>query len=387
MTRHFSLRKMLRMTPNHLLREFFQRFDQQPLAFDWRQAPERCDEGLMICIHLMPKGVQEEIEASLAEVHELACDGGVQMILEIAKLQSDRDFVARLPSGGPYRKAMWVWLNHQEIFEQALLRHSVDNLTRWRKRKDLPTVEPRRCEEANQELAAAISSLLRCEEGRGQHCTVEHYQRTSGTDYYVAYPDDFVQTVAAHDERGTLRPRSVRKTFEIVFAFNEQDGTLELYAKTTSRIKEKLECLFGQVILGEDIGPHPYSRPYDLNRLKDRYFCLQTDPADGITASITRLRLKSRQWGKIGLEPVRNGHLHDVYEMVDHCLNHSEVNWDESDIQMASFQFQFDPLYGRRGGVVKFDVTYPDYCTVRSRRPERIDLVRKYLRRWRIADV
>ena len=248
-------------------------------------------------------------------------------------------------------------------------------------------VEPRRTPEANSELACAISTFLRREEGRGQNCTVEHYRRHTGTDYYVAYPDDFVQTVATHDDDGVLRPESIRQTFEIVFAFTQEEGTLELYAKLPPRMKAKLECLFGQIILGEDIGPKQYSRPYDLNRLKDRYFCLETDPEDELTASITQLRLNASEWGRIGLEPVQNGHVHDVYDMVDNCLNPINVNWDDAEIQMASFVFQFKPMGRRRSGSLRFEITYPDHCTVRSRRPEWIDLVRKYLKRWRIARV
>jgi hypothetical protein len=153
------------------------------------------------------------------------------------------------------------------------------------------------------------------------------------------------------------------------------------------QMKVKLESMFGQIILGEDIGPERYGRPYDLNRLKDRYFCLETDPEDGLTASITSLRVKSLEWGKIGLEPLQNGRVHDIYDMADHCLNGETVPWDQIDILKASFRFRFDPLQGRRAGSLEFDVTHPDHCTVRSRRPERLDIVRKYLRRWRIAHV
>ena len=186
---------------------------------------------------------------------------------------------------------------------------------------------------------------------------------------YVAYPDDFVQSIAMHDESGNLEPHAIRQTFEIVFAFHQQDGTLELYAKMPTQMKVKLESLFGQIILGEDIGPEQYGRPYDLNRLRDRYFCLETDPEDGLTASITSFRVKSLEWGKIGLEPLQNGRVQDIYDMADHCLNGEAVPWEQVDILKASFRFRFDPLQSRRAGTLEFDVTHPDHCTVRSRRP------------------
>jgi len=216
---------------------------------------------------------------------------------------------------------------------------------------------------------------------------VEHYRRANGTHYFVAYPDDFVQTVTMHDRPGRLRPRSIRQTFEIVFAYNRSDGTLETYAKMPAPLKARLETLFGQIILEVDLGPQCRCRPYDLNRLKDRYFCLQTDPADGLTAAITLLRIETPTWGRISLEPAQNGYVRDVYEMAYECLNGETVCWDDVDILKARFRFRFDPRRGRRAGTLHFQVSYPDHCVVETRRPERIELVRKYLKRWRIAHV
>ncbi len=387
MTRHFTIRKMLRMTPNRLLQDFFQRLGHQLLSIDWRRVPERCDEALMVALDLLPQEAHDEMETAFSAIHELACETGVQTILEVARRDDHTHFVSLVPQASPYHIAMWTWLHFPALFDQAALVQSVDSLSRWRKRNDLPRVEPRRSPEAIRELACGISRFLRCEEGRGQNCTVEHYRRTNGTDVYVAYPDDFVQSIAMHDESGNLEPHAIRQTFEIVFAFHQQDGTLELYAKMPTQMKVKLESLFGQIILGEDIGPEPYGRPYDLNRLRDRYFCLETDPEDGLIASITSLRVKSLEWGKIGLEPLQNGRVHDIYDMADHCLNGEAVPWEQVDILKASFRFRFDPLQSRRAGTLEFDVTHPDHCTVRSRRPERVDIVRKYLKRWRIAHV
>ncbi len=255
MSRHFTIRKMLRMTPNRLLASSLERLGHKLLCFDWQRMPERCDEALLVAIGLLPHEAQEEMEGILAAVHELACDAGVQAIVEAALSEvAWTDFVSQLPEAGPYHTSMWTWLHFPSLFDQATLIHSVDNLTRWR--------NARMCRESNHaELQRPIanwrgrSQRFCAEEGRGQNCTVEHYRRHTGTDYYVAYPDDFVQTVATHDDDGVLRPESIRQTFEIVFAFTQEEGTLELYANCCLRMKAKLECLFGQIILRRRIGP------------------------------------------------------------------------------------------------------------------------------------
>jgi hypothetical protein len=180
----------------------------------------------------------------------------------------------------------------------------------------------------------------------------------------------------------------LRPTFEIVFAYKEDEGTLELFAKVAPGIKPRLESLFGQVILGADIDARNPGRPYDLNRLKDRYFCLETDPEDRVEASISRLRLDVPHLGRFTIEPdQQHTACCDIYEVIDECLNDQAVRWDDVAITLATFRFRFAPLNGRRAGALSFDVTQPDHCSIRSRKPEFIALTRKYLRRWRIARV
>lgn len=386
-TRYFSVQKMLRMTPNVMLREFFDHLGYQLTCIEWRRMPHRCEQALKIVIDLLPKEAQDDIAGKLAVIFELACPSGVQALIEAAKRTGRYNFVELLPQAEPYHQAMWAWLHFPGLFEHATLMHQVEHLVRGKTRDDMPRVEPRRGDEALKELATGISQFLRCEEGRGQHCTVEHFRRDNGTEYYVCYPDDFVQTIAVHDNAGTLQPQSIQPTFEIVFAYNQEEDTLNLFAKMPTPLKVKLECLFGQIILCQDIGPRRYCRPYDLNRLRDRYFCLETDAEDGLTACITKLRVDSHEWGKIALEPAEKGCVHDVYDMVDHCLDHTAIDWDEVDILHATFRFRFDSMRGRRAGSLEFNVTYPDHFSTRTQLPDRLELVHKYLKRWRIARV
>jgi hypothetical protein len=280
---------------------------------------------------------------------------------------------------------MWIWLNYAELFSQASTRQQMSKLTRWRKRTGLPILTPRITPESVRELGFALSECLKREEGRGKDCTVEYYRRGDGTDIFAAYPDDFVRTVTSHDDSGALVARPQRETFEIVFALRAHEGSLDLYAQVTSAIKPKLECVFGQVILGADLAPKPYSRPFDLNRLRDRYFCLATDPTDRVSASISRLRMDTPSGVRVTVEPLIRGVRRDIYEAIDECLNKRNVHLDEVTISSATFRFDFQDA--RRPSTVKFDVTFPDHCSIKSRRPERIELTRKYLRRWRIANV
>lgn len=50
MTRHFTLPKILRMTPNILLREFFGRLDLQLISVDWKRLGEWQVEPICLAI-------------------------------------------------------------------------------------------------------------------------------------------------------------------------------------------------------------------------------------------------------------------------------------------------------------------------------------------------
>ena len=50
----------------------------------------------------------------------------------------------------------------------------------------------------------------------------------------------------------------------------------------------------------------------------------------------------------------------------------------------VTFRFQFLELDGRKPGTETFDVTWPSSCNLRGRRPERVAIIEKYLKRWKI---
>jgi hypothetical protein len=388
MFRHFSVPKVLRMTPNRLLKEFFHRLGYELLSLDWRKVGERHVEPVLTAMSWLPRQAQDQIESALAQVFELACETGWRAILEVARQEGeDSTVLALVHKACSYERAMRIWLDLPKLFEQAALIHQVENLTRWRKRTGLPRLTPRITPASIRELSHALSQCLQREEGRGQNCTIEYFRRRDSADVFVAYPDDFVQTIVLHDDQGQLTPRSIRQTFEIVFAHVAEEGTLELFAQVAPSLKPKLESVFAQVILGADLDLRFTSRPYDLNRLKDRYFCLETDPGDHVTASISRLRLDVPKYGRFTVEPPNSGRACDIFEVIDDCLNDRAVRWEDVDISLATFRFEFEAVGGRKPGSLSFDVTFPDHCAIKSRRPERIELTRKYLRRWRIARV
>ena len=387
MTRHFSIPTVLRMTPNALLRQCFAKFGYLFLEVPWLKLHKWEVTPILKVLQELPPDQQTAVETAMHNVHDLACEKGVDRILEAVADLSHGGPSPYLPDvGGPYCIAMWAWLHHPEVFDRALVLHQVDSLSRWRTRKDLPRVEPGTSGEALSRLANGLSELFRAEQGRGHRCTVEHVWRGDQTDYFFAYPDDFVQTVILHDDEGNLTPRCVRRTFEVVFAYSRAEGTLEMHAQVPTRLKPKLEALFCRTILRE--APEPAERQvvYRLNALKDTVFQLPTDPEDGVDATVCRVRLRipGREWN-ITLEPRHARSRDEVAAMVHECLDKEHVPLGKVHVSSVRIRLDFRSLNGRKPGSLTFDVTFPDLCSLRNQRPERVALAQKYLKRWRIA--
>jgi len=385
MSRAFSIPTVLRMVPNHLLKEFFARLGHGEVGVDWDELGEREVDPIIRAVNDLPAGAFDTVEASLHNVFDLACETGISAILEAGVLAGDDDLPAVLPQdAGPYHKAMWAWLNRTEVVGRALLIHQVEHLAWWRKRNDLPAVAPDTSPEATREFARALSNLLLSEQGRGKVCTVDTLCRR-GTDYVFAHPDDFVQNVTAHDGEGKLAARTFRQTFPIVFAYGRGEGTLELFARVPTKLKPRLEELFAQVILGVELEDWAPDAAYDLNPLKHRSFSLATDPQDCVRPRVRRMRLSFKNsHRRLTLEADPDLGVEDVYDMLDEVLDRERVPLSAVNFTLVTFCFEFLPLDGRKPGTLTFDVAYPSSCSLRNQRPERIELAQKYLKQWGI---
>jgi hypothetical protein len=116
------------------------------------------------------------------------------------------------------------------------------------------------------------------------------YARSNGTFYFFAYPDDYVQDSYIHDMNCTLVTQTIRQTIEIVFAYNSIEGTSDLFAKLSKKLREELETIFLKKLL--TIIPEDDEKPpYDLSMLLDPNFTLHTFPADHINVRVVSLTL------------------------------------------------------------------------------------------------
>ena len=119
MSRHFTIPTMLRMTPNLLLKQFFERMDVNLLSLDWRKLGEWQLDPIQTALSWNSAEDQARVEAALSSVFELACASGWEAILEASRDLGELNFANHLSDEAcHYERAMWVWLNYPELFAQ-----------------------------------------------------------------------------------------------------------------------------------------------------------------------------------------------------------------------------------------------------------------------------
>ncbi len=381
--RPFSMSTVLRMTPNELLAECFVKLGHDETKIPWMWLARQEIEPILTYLGGLEQDKRNEIESVLHSVSDLAYDAGYMAILEAAPHCAVWD----LPSLVPidlciWGRVMWVWLHHPRVFEKAQIIHQVDQLSWWRKRNDLPVTDPDTSPEAKTALAAEISKLFK-DQGRGKDCTVEVMSR-DGIDYFFAYPDDFVQNVTVHDEHGKLAPAAIRQTLLVVFAYDRNLGTLETYAKLTKRHKERLEWIFASRILAWNLGPHEPDPAYELDHLKDPTFELAVDPADLIRVRILKMRLQAPNGRRLLVEIDDRDSEDNIHCAIQDCVNLELMPLERWSVSQVTFCFEFLFKDNRKPGQMSFEITYPRSAGLRNARPERVELIQKYLRRWGI---
>ncbi len=113
---------------------------------------------------------------------------------------------------------MWAFLEKSAYWRGATMFLHADNVSAsyWKKRNDLPKLQPHVDEADTEALAAAIRELF-IREGRGKNCKVEPYRRHQ-REYFFAYPEDFAQS-GVEWVSNTLKMLAHHPAFEIIFVY------------------------------------------------------------------------------------------------------------------------------------------------------------------------
>jgi len=327
MAKQFDPRKVLRDVSNGLLQRFFERrgvLQDVP----WDEMSETQIEPAFTAWQDMPERDRLAVQVILQDVNELADERGLNVLVEEVHRRAPKRTSELAALDGRHDKAMWVYLNLPKAFDEAAMFARADALAAgryWVRRNSLPQKALVADEGLRTSLAAALTDFYWPAQMRGQHCSVEHYRRANGTDYFFAYLDDYPDSHIIFDDAGQMQRRSDRYAFTNVFAYCPVDGAMELFAKGGKKVIAPLQSLFCKAVLDVDVDPaDPAEAAYQLDHLKNRNVPLPTEPGDRVAevqVRSFRLEVVGSPRRRITLDADPQGHRGDIYQMIERYLN------------------------------------------------------------------
>lgn len=391
MAKHFDPRKVLRQISNPLLKEFFDRRGELRNVA-WEELTETRIEPVFEAWQQLPERPRKEVQVTLQDVVELADERGLSVLAEEVKLRCPEREAEFSGWDGRADRAMWVYLNVPEAFEEAALFARADALAAgryWIKRNGLPRQQLTVSNRTTSDLQAALTGFYWPTQMRGCHCRVEHYTRASGAEYFFAYLDDYPDNHLVFDDEGQVEKRSDRYAFENVFVFMPEDGALELFARGGRKVNAALQEAFCQSVLGVDAGDtDPLKPAYQLDHLLDENFPLRTDPVDRVAdARIARLRLepKAAPLSYIEVKADPKGHPSEIFQMLVHYCKTQNVSPGRVRVRQVSFRVTFMHDGVGRPKTLSFNVSSPDSCDLKSKTDDMRAVGERCLKLWGIT--
>jgi hypothetical protein len=358
--------------PNALLARYFS--DKGLLAqLDFASMPEGKPDALFEAWLGLTDVQRQAAEADFREIHAMSDRKGLTAIVDEARWQLDdrpdvlKAFLDELGALEDFHaRAMVAFLDRPECWKGATRFHYADTLSHWRKRKNLPR-NPAAVDEASVvRLAQLISNYFRQTEGRGRNCVVEAYRR-GDRDYFFAFPEDHAQR-SIEWVNGEFHPRPHNPAFEIVFVYNQPEGTLDLSFRGGQKAVAALQGVFAQAILKlDELPPDPKDdRVYDLAPLAKSDFDFTHLPGSGIGAVVVKkLRLSSRvrAGDRITLEADGHKNPDAVYQFLDEIGRALPIHlYNVTQVELAATVVTVE---GKPPKTVSFRITHPNTCSLK----------------------
>ena len=321
MAGQYSHRQFFRHTPNALLARYF-KINKIEFDIDWAKTAEngKCIFNVFIQLDAM---IQNKIETDFVQVNALACEAGIQALVDESAYYHDDTFVADIAAiDGFHAKALWAFIEKPQYWYGASMFLHADNISAgfWKKRRDLPSLSYDIGDEAVTALSNAISDYFYQKEARGRHCKIERYRRHD-KEYFFAYPEDHAKSYIewVSDD---LTSRAIHPAFEIIFVYSGKEGSLDVYAPKNTKAVPELQRLFAKHILNMDSlsdGALDH-RVYELSAVGEPNFEFIINPELGIESVVVtrlKLRLNNKTRETITLEADTKESANAVYDLLD----------------------------------------------------------------------
>jgi hypothetical protein len=368
MTKQYSPRHFFRNVSNELLAAYF--LSKQTLTgFDFQGLPEAKIDPLYDEWVNLPDTQRQLMEGDFREIHAMAREGATKAFIDEAKYHGEdiSGDLSRLQNHCD--RAFWIFLNRRHYWQGATCFLHVDTIAAsfWIRRTDIPIKKPNLTRSRIAKLEKAVGQFFHEQQGRGCNCHIEHYRRNDLL-YLFAYPEDYTQARVEWVDQQFERP-SRTPAFEVIFAYSQNDGTLDIMLRRDRKVVEHLQNLFVEIILNSSMTqPLKVDKVYELNKLKNRNFPFVFPPTSSIAdVRVKRLRFSNKFGGgeRIILEAHPDDNRDAIFRLMDKTFDLGNPLADYQ-ITQVSLKVTFkEMLQSRRLRHKTVDISYPDSCSLK----------------------
>lgn len=382
----FNPRNVLRQTSNVLLEEMFSVL-KVPVNVNWSETLETDVEPIFQAYQALEDQSRQKIELLLRDLQSMVGESGQRCIFQQSKHIGEGAFVAELQQfESRYDVALQTYLTKPEVWQLATRFAAADSVIGGRssqRRIDLPPAKPRTSPKHMKSFSNALSAFYSAHQGRGRQCVAEYLLRSENMHYVFASLDDYRKTFLKLVDGGNGFKRVCEThVFENVFAYDEANHVLDVYALGGKPTIGPLQKIFAREFLGIELPPEdPMAEPFALGVLLNPKFRFPTDPKDAIRwvvidkARVLILGSKER----LHFDPNADFGPTSFHRMIDRYIR--EDNLPRSIMQIERVDLRFFMENGREFG---FSITRPNRSTIKSLPTRDRLLAEKYLREWGI---
>ncbi|MCK4608319.1 MAG: hypothetical protein KAT71_02450 [Gammaproteobacteria bacterium] len=363
MSKQYSPKRFFRKAPNKLLQQYFN--NKEVLTdIDFSTLTETKVDPIYDAWLKLPEDIRNKIEQDFQEIDELATEGGTKAILDEANHHGENLAEQFSSLDGFYGHALWTFLERQQYWNGAVAFNYADNISIsfWRKRKNIFCDEVKITATSIKMLEHGISSYFHPKQGRGKNCKVEHYKRNN-IDYFFAYPEDYAQAIIEW-ENNSFKRRSQHPAFEIIFVYEKEAGTLDVFLSNDRKLAQNMQEIFANTILQTSLGDaEKDSQVYQLNPILSRDFQFIYDTESNIdNVAVKKFYLKILGTNeRISLEAEPKQNRLAVYDLLDKVTKTIPLP------QIVLTRVEIKAVFSsKKPNTNTFTVSYPNSCSLKQ---------------------
>jgi hypothetical protein len=365
MAGQYSPIQFFRKVSNKYLIDYFEHKNIY-LDIDLYAVKENDGKTIFTAFKKLDEVTRHDCESDFQRVHAMANEIGIIALFEEATLSDNFYFIDmfKIELHSFHDKAMFAYLNSPKYWQAASLIFQAKRLTAssWRTISNLPNLQKTITDIDIKILSKSIGEYFFEKEGRGGRCHIEHYKRDN-LDFFYAFPEDFSKSeVEWVDNRLEDLPHTM--ALEIIFVYCQEKNTLSIHAKKTAKNIPKLQQLFGQYILKQQLTsfiPVVETKVYNLEALVEKDFNFIIDEDSDIhlvqiLQATASCKLNPKEKIKVISCPDKN--VNAVHERL------AKLNLEDVYISQVVLKAVFKPSKGKKLRQKQFSITTPDKCNL-----------------------